>query len=140
MTYSSHQLRTMCKVLQEDELCVVRAIESVLRTKRSMDKVRETPFEELPTVKKVLERIQQEDGTVSYQTAELKLYEAGLEYIKSHHVEWVEAIEACLLQRLKSQTPELELLTHAITILATHGCQQSESPSFAYAALDSVCQ
>ena len=85
---------TMCKVLQEDELCVVRAIESVLRTKRSMDKVRESPFEELPTVKKVLERIQQEDGTVSYQTAELKLYEAGLEYFKSHHVEWVEAIEA----------------------------------------------
>ena len=131
---------TMCKVLQEDELCVVRAIESVLRTKRSMDKVRETPFEELPTVKKVLERIQQEDGTVSYQTAELKLYEAGLEYIKSHHVEWVEAIKACLLQRLKSQSPELELLTHAITILATHGWQQSESTSFAYAALDSVCQ
>ena len=31
-------------------------------------------------------------------------------------------------------------LTHAITILATHGWQQSESPSFAYAALDSVCQ
>ena len=45
----------MCKVLQEDELCVVRAIESVITTKRSMDKVRETPFEELPTGRKVLE-------------------------------------------------------------------------------------
>ena len=131
---------TMYKVLQEDELCVVRAIESVVRTKRSMDKVRETPFEELPTVKKVLERIHRKDGTISYQTAELKFYEDGLEYIKSHHVEWVEAIEACLLQRLRSQTHELELLTHAITILATHGWQQSESPSFAYSALDSVCQ
>lgn len=41
---------TMCKVQ-----CVVHAIESVLKTKRSMDKLRETPFEELPTVKKVLE-------------------------------------------------------------------------------------
>ena len=28
----------------------------------------------------------------------------------------------------------------AYTILATHGWQQSESPSFAYSALDSVCQ
>ena len=69
-----------------------------------MDKVRETPFEELPTGKKVLERIQRKDGTLSYQTAELKFYKNGLEYIKSHHVEWVEAIEACLLQRLRSQT------------------------------------
>ena len=95
----------MCKVLQEDELCVVRAIESVVRTKRSMDKGRETPFEELPTVKKVLERILGKDGTLFYQTAELKFYEDGLEYIKSHHVEWVEAIEACLLQRLRSLSP-----------------------------------
>ena len=45
------------------------------------------------------------------KTAELKFYEDGLEYIKSHHVEWVEAIEARLLQRLRSQTHELELLT-----------------------------
>lgn len=47
---------------------------------------------------------------------------------------------ACLLQQLKSRTPELEFLTHTITILAAHGWQQSESPSFAYAALDSICQ
>ena len=103
-------------------------------------KVKESPFEELPTVKKVLERIQQEDGTVTYQSAELKLYENGLEYIKSHHVEWAETIEACLLQRLRSQSPELELFTHTVTVLATHGWQQSENPSFAYAALDSICQ
>ena len=130
----------MCKVLQEDELCVVRAIESVVKTKRSMDKLRETPLEELPTVKKVLERIQQEDGSVSYQAVELTLYDTGLEFIKSHHVEWVESVEACLLQRLKTQAPELELLTHAITILATHGWEQSENPSFAHGALESVCQ
>ena len=95
-----------------------------------MDKVRETPFEELPTIKKVLGRIQRKDGTLSYQTAELKFYEDGLEYIKSHHVEWVEAIEVCLLQRLRPQTHELELLTHAITILATHGWQQSVCQRF----------
>jgi len=120
--------------------CVVQAIESVLKTKKSMDKLRETPFEELSTVKKVLERIQQENGSISYQATELKLHDQGLEYIKSHYVEWVESIEACLLHRLKTQAPELQLLTHAITILSTHGWERSENPSFAYAALDSVCQ
>ena len=98
-------------VLQEDELCVVRVIESVLKTKRSMEKLREIPFEGLPTVKKVLERIEQEDRSVSYPAAELKLYDQGLKYIKSHRVQWVESIEACLLQRLKTHAPELELLT-----------------------------
>ena len=43
----------------------------------------------------------------------------------------------CLLHCLKTQGPELELLTHAVTIL---GWEQSENPSFAYRALDSVCQ
>ena len=77
---------TMCKVLQEDVLCVERAIESVLKTKRSMDNLRETPFEELLTVKRVLEQIQQKDGSVSYQTAELKLYDLGIK------VDWVESL------------------------------------------------
>ena len=121
-------------------MCVVRAIESVLKTKRSMEKLREMPSEDLPTVKKVLEQIKREDGSVSYQAAELTLYDINLEFIKSHHVEWVESIEACLLQRLKTQAPKLELLTHAITILATHGWEQSENPSFAHGALESVCQ
>ena len=41
---------------------------------------------------------------------------------------------------LKTHAPELELPTYAITILATHGWEQSHDPSFAHAALDSVCQ
>ena len=61
------------------------------------------------------------DVSVSYQTAELTLYDAGLEFIKSYHVEWVESVEACLLHHLKTRAPELELLTYAIAILATHG-------------------
>lgn len=118
-------LAIMCKVLQEDELCIVRVIESVLKTKRSMDKLKEMPFEDLPTVKKVLEWIQREDGSISYQAAELTLYDIDLEFIKSHHVEWMESIEACLLQRLKTCAPELEILTQAITILATIICPWS---------------
>ncbi len=75
----------LCKVLQEDELCVVRAIESVLKTKKSMDKMKATAFEELPTVKKVLARIQQEDGSVMYQAAGLKMHDQALVFMKSHY-------------------------------------------------------
>ena len=136
-------LAILCKVLQEDELCVVRAIESVFKVKQSMDKLKAASFEELPTVKKVLERIQQddlEDTCVTYQSAELKRYVPAIEYLKANHIQWVESIEACMLQCLKSQAPELELLTHAITILSTHGWERSDDPSFAYAALNHICQ
>ena len=131
------------KVLQEDELCLVQAMECVLKVKQSLDKIKVVSFEELPTVKKVLGRVKQDDvdaTSVSYQSAELKRYEQAIEFVKYNRITWVEAIEACLLNRLKSQAPELELLTHAITILSTRGWKRSDDSEFGYAALDSICQ
>ena len=45
-------LAILCKVLQEDELCIVRAIKSVFKVKQAMNKVKVVSFEELLTVKK----------------------------------------------------------------------------------------
>lgn len=42
-------------VLQNDELCVINAIESILKTSNAITKLKTTPFEELPTVKTVLQ-------------------------------------------------------------------------------------
>ena len=129
----------LCKVLQEDELCVVRAIESVLKTKKSMDKMKATRFEELPTVKKVLGHVQKQDRIVTYQAADLKMHDQALVFMKNHYVEWVEAVVSSLIDRLKIQAPELQLLTHAVTILSTHGWERYEA-LFGYAALDAICQ
>ena len=132
----------LCKILQEDELCVVRAIECVLKVKWSMDKIKAASFEELPTVKKVLERAQQDNDStsVTYQSAEINRYELAIDYIKSNRIQCVEAIEACLLKRLKSQASKLELVTHAITILSAHGRERCDDSSFGYTALNSICQ
>jgi hypothetical protein len=43
----------------DDELCVLCAIEAVLKTKKSMDKMKATGIGEPPIVKIVLSRIQQ---------------------------------------------------------------------------------
>ena len=45
---------TLGRVLQEDELCVVRAIEAVLKTKKALDKLKIVALEEMPFMKKVL--------------------------------------------------------------------------------------
>ena len=130
----------LCKVLQEDQVCcVVRAIESVRKTKKSLDKLKSTAVEELPNVKRVLTRITRvDDGSMAYQGVELKAYERGLTYLKSHYIQWIDAVETCLRDCLKSQ--DTELLTHAVTLLTTNGWEQAESASFGYAALDAVCE
>lgn len=60
---------TLCKILQEDDVCVVRAIEAVIKTSNSGDKLKTTSFEDLPTVKKGLGRMSPSDesGSVVYQ-------------------------------------------------------------------------
>ena len=114
-----------------------------MKTKKSLEKIKTVAFEELPSVKKVLGRIQRltdPDGSssVTYQGVNLTAYEKALTYLKSHKDECIEGLENCLRNRIKAQ--DTELLTHAVTLLATNGWERSESPRFGYAALDAICQ
>ena len=133
-----HPVASLSKVLQEDELCVVRAIEVIMKTKKAQERVKSSPFEDLPTVKKVLARVKEEDGLVTYQGQDIKKHEEGLTFLKAHYTQWVDSVESCLQNRVK--TGEVELLSHAITILATHGWERTSTPSFAYTALGAVTQ
>ena len=55
--------------------------------------------------------------------------------MKFNYVQWVEAIEWCILQQLKPQAPELELLMYATIVLSMHGWERSDSTSLGYAAI-----
>jgi len=105
----------LCRVLQEDELCVVRAIEQIMKTKKNVDKLKQTEFEQLPVVKKVLSRVSDDR---KYQDFEVLGYEAGIEYVKARWISWAAKIETCLKDRL--QTEHTDLLSNAITLLATN--------------------
>ena len=56
----------LCKSLQADEVCVVTAVEAILKTANSLQKLKTTCFEELPTVSKVLSRITHDGSSSSY--------------------------------------------------------------------------
>ena len=79
----------MCRILQEDNHCVVRAIALTMKTKKSLEKIKRTEFEELPSVKKVLGRIKEEDGVVTYQAVEIKKFTLAKTYLKSRNVVFV---------------------------------------------------
>ena len=117
-------LGLLSKILQ-DELCLVRAIEAFFKTKKSLDEIKMKRFEDVPTVKKVLMRIQQKEGSTtrtvhSYQGADLLLHHEALSYLKKHYKIWLSTIDKCLVNRLKAQEEELLIFTHAMTILAPH--------------------
>jgi len=125
----------LCKILQDEEICVVSAIEAVLKTNKVIDKFNSTAFDDLSTVKKVIARIQHMDGVASYQGAELVGYESGVAYLKSHKDQYTEVV-TCLKDGVKVQHPDL--LTDTLTVLATQGWQKSEDVSFVNTALQNL--
>ena len=69
-----------------------------MKTKKSLDKIKTTctTIEDFPSVKKVhvLGQVKQEDGSLTYQGMELRYYNRGKTYLKSHKNKYVEALEA----------------------------------------------
>ena len=47
----------LSKVLQNEEICMYELIESMIKTKKNLEKLKATPYIELPAVKKILNRI-----------------------------------------------------------------------------------
>lgn len=69
----------LCKVLQRDEVCIVRAVEVLMKVKKDLDRKKTVVFEDLPTVKKVIERVKSEDHDGhTYQGSEVKHYDVSL--------------------------------------------------------------
>ena len=127
----------LCKTLQADDVCVVEAIEAILKTSKQIEKLASSSFDDLPTVKTVSSRIvHNADGSTNYQEASLTRYEEGISFIRSHRTEYITAVLACLKDRVKAQSTDL--LTHALTILAPKGWEKTEDASFAYEALDAL--
>jgi hypothetical protein len=128
----------LCKIFQEDELCVLHAIDAVVKTKTALEKLKVTPFLELPTVDRLMGRLKIDGDSVTYQQADLKRYKDGLSFVQNHYKEWTEAVESCLLSRLRSNPDELQLLSHTVTILATHGWERVDDTSFGHQPIEFI--
>lgn len=77
----------LSKVLQNEEICMYESIESMMKTKKNLEKLKATPYRELPAVKKILNRIREderEDSTTcnSYQGFEIVIVSSSIEILK----------------------------------------------------------
>lgn len=126
----------LCKILQKDEVCG-QWNRNYPKTSKVVDKLKALCSEDLPTVKKVMTRIKQECGSVSDQGVDLKKYAEVLAFFKPHHQQHMDLVQECLCDRVEVQS--VDLLTHALTILATPGWERSESTTYGYESLENVC-
>ena len=103
-------MSVICKALQADEVCVVGALEAILKSTKAVEHVKGTPFEDLPSVRKVTMRVKQEGTACTYQGADLLGYS---EAVQNHHQSYIDLVQSCLKDRLTGQ--ENELLKHPLT-------------------------
>ena len=131
----------LCKALQYDDVSVTDALEAIVETGKSIEKLKSLSFDELPTVKKVISRIQSAEtdsgSAATYQAVKLVHYDEGIDFLTSHKNEIMESVLACLKNRVKAHHPEL--LTNALKILAMQGWNKSDDIDFASPNLTVLC-
>ena len=125
-------MSVLCKALQSDEICVVLALEAILKTTRAIERVKEAHFQDLPSIRKVTLRIKQDGEACTYQGADLLSY-LGVQFFENHHMGYIDLVQSCLKQRMTEQ--DNELLKHALNVLATQGWGREDNASFGYPAL-----
>ena len=108
------------KIMQEDDLDVLGAFSSLIRTAKEVNKLSSKPLEQWKTYCTTLIKLS-DDG--SYQCQELRnLLQAKLFY-KSKHEEFCTAVTACMKGKLAWS--DLRVIWDVISVLATHGWQRS---------------
>ena len=98
----------LCKVLQQDDVCVVEAIEATLKTCKAIEKLASTSFDDFPTVKMVSSRrVHSVDSSTTYQEANLTKHEEGVTCLKNHRNKYTTSVFTCLRYRLKAHRVQI---------------------------------
>ena len=111
-----------------------------MKTKKSIENLKATAFDDLPSVKKVMSHVQHsaDESTtkITYQGTKITHYHTYVAYLREHKNEFMEAVLDCLKDHVKLQ--HVDLLTDILTILATHGWNRIESDYFANTLLQNI--
>ena len=78
----------------------------------------------------VLSRIKHENNSFTYQGADLKEFDEAVTFFKANHSQYCDLVQASLRDRLATQ--ETDLLSQALTILATQGWEKATGTSSAH--------
>ena len=88
------------KVMQSDELDIVGALTSLLRTIKETEKLRSLPLAQCPVYSATMKKLKEENGQKVYQCQELKRFDEAELYYTRHHEEFCTQVTECLCSRM----------------------------------------
>ena len=113
---SSSPCAIFSKVLQEDDLDVLGAFSSLVRTVKEINKLSDKPLEQWRTYCTTITKL--EDGR-NYQGQQLKNVSQAKSFFENNHQRICSAITSCMKGRLAWS--DLKFIRDAIFVLATQG-------------------
>ena len=112
----------LSKIMQVDNLDVLAAFTSLLKTVKEVDKLSSKSVDQWPTFAATLKKINMEDGKRVYQCQTLQKYDQAVTYYNTHHKQYCASILSCLKSRLAWS--DLQLVRDVIFTLAPHGWEK----------------
>ena len=108
------------RVLQEDDLDVLGAFSSLVRTVKEINKLSVKPLEQWRTYCTTITKL---DNGRSYQGQQLKNVTQAKSFFENNHQKFCTTVTSCMKSRLAWS--DLKLIRDAIFVLATQGWQRS---------------
>ena len=115
--------------MQSDELDILAAFTSLLRTIKEMEKLKSLPLEQWPVYAATLKSIKEENGKKVYQCQEVKQFDEAVSYYTKNHEEFCTQVSECLRSRV--EWSDQEVIRDIISVLAVQGWEkilQEETP------------
>ena len=110
------------KVMQSDDLDVLSAFTSLLRTVKEVNKLCSKSLNQWPMYSATLQKIKEEDGEMVYQCQELHRYDQAVSYFTAHYEEYCTSVTSCLKSRLAWS--DLQIIRDVILVLASQGWEK----------------
>jgi hypothetical protein len=99
--------KCLSKSFQAEDIDVVASIENVEKTKRQLHRISRKELKELPTVKRLLQKIQERDGKYLLHDVVIRGYERAVETTAKVKDDLIERVKNAIEQRLE-EDPEDE--------------------------------
>ena len=111
------------KVMQAEEIDILGALMSLLRSLKEIEKLAGLPLSHWPTYANTLGAISSENnGSNTYQGQTLKRFDETQRYFENHAHEYSLNLKQCLISRLSLS--DQQLVRDIITVLATQGWEK----------------
>ena len=108
-----------------EDIDVIASIENVQKTKRQLTRISRKELKELPTIKRLLQKIQEQDGKYFLQDVVIRGYERAVETTERVKDVLVERVKNAIEQRLEDDAEDKR--RELATLLNTAGWVKAKS-------------